>query len=84
MAEELGRVRHGDPADAAQPAEFTIGHNVESREAVDEVMRQAADAGATIVKPARETFWGGHAGYFQDPDEHLWEVARNPAIDVED
>jgi uncharacterized glyoxalase superfamily protein PhnB len=38
-------------------------------------MRQAEGAGAVIVKPARDTFWGGYAGYFQDPDGHLWEVA---------
>lgn len=66
------------------PTEFTIGHNVASREAVDAVMKQAAEAGARIVKPAGETFWGGYAGYFQDLDEHLWEVAWNPAIEVEE
>jgi catechol 2,3-dioxygenase-like lactoylglutathione lyase family enzyme len=66
------------------PTEFTLGHNVASREAVDEVMTQAAEAGARIVKPAHDTFWGGYAGYFQDPDEHLWEVAWNPEFDVED
>ncbi len=43
-------------------------------------MEQAAGAGAHIVKPAQQTFWGGYAGYFQDPDGHLWEVAWNPAI----
>ena len=62
------------------PAEFTLGHNVSSREEVDAVMRQAAGAGAIIVKPARETFWGGYAGYFQDPDGHLWEVVWNPQL----
>jgi len=67
------------PGDA-RPAGFTIGHNVSSREEVDAVMRQAADAGAAIIKPARETFWGGYAGYFQDPDGHLWEVAWNPQL----
>ena len=35
-------------------------------------------AGATIVKPAAKTFYGGYAGYFLDPDNHLWEVAFNP------
>jgi hypothetical protein len=35
-------------------------------------------AGALIVTSARETFWGGYAGYFQDPDKHLWEVAWHP------
>lgn len=68
----------GLPADAPGATEFTLGHNVASRAQVDEVMEQAKRAGATIVKPAHETFWGGYAGYFQDPDRHLWEVAWNP------
>ncbi len=58
--------------------DFSIAHNVASKEEVDEVMQQAARAGARIVKPAQKTFWGGYAGYFQDPDQHLWEVAWNP------
>lgn len=66
------------------PTEFTIGHNVGNRREVDAVMRQAAEAGATVVKTAADTFWGGYAGYFQDPDGHLWEVAWNPAWDPED
>lgn len=69
----------GLPVGPASPTEFTIGHNVGSREAVDAVMARAAAAGARIVKPAQETFWGGYAGYFQDPDLHLWEVVWNPA-----
>ena len=58
----------------------SIGHNVRSRDEVREVLDQARAAGATIVKEARETFWGGCAGYFQDPDGHLWEVAWNPGM----
>lgn len=58
--------------------EFSIGHNVSSKTEVDAVMEQAERAGAIIVKPAQNTFWGGYAGYFQDPDEHLWEVVWNP------
>lgn len=58
--------------------EFSIGHNVASKAEVDAVMEQARKAGAVIVKPAQDTFWGGYAGYFQDPDQHLWEVAWNP------
>lgn len=58
--------------------EFSIGHNVSSKPEVDAVMAQAGTAGAVIVKRAHETFWGGYAGYFQDPDGHLWEVAWNP------
>ena len=60
--------------------EFAIGHNVSSKDEVDAVMDQAQRAGATIVKDARETFWGGYGGYFLDPDQHLWEVVWNPRL----
>jgi catechol 2,3-dioxygenase-like lactoylglutathione lyase family enzyme len=60
--------------------EFSIAHNVRSEQEVDAVMARAAKAGATIVKPAVKTFWGGYAGYFADPDGHLWEVAYNAAF----
>ena len=66
---------------AVQPpsaTDFSIGHNVASRAEVDAVMAQAVGAGARIVKAAQETFYGGYAGYFQDPDGHLWEVVWNP------
>ena len=66
------------------PTEFTIGHNVGSQEEVDAVMEQAKRAGAKIIKPAANTFWGGYAGYFQDPDGHLWEVAWNPRMEITD
>jgi uncharacterized protein len=69
---------------APSPTEFTIGHNVNSAQDVDAVMDQARQAGARIVKPAQRTFWGGYAGYFQDPDGHLWEVVWNPALPVAD
>ena len=62
------------------PTEFTLGHNVTSEAEVDAVMAQALAAGARLVKPAQKTFWGGYAGYFQDPDDHLWEVVYNPAF----
>ncbi|MBV8045675.1 MAG: VOC family protein [Paludibacterium sp.] len=62
----------------ASPTDMTLGHNVASQAEVDAVMAQAAAAGAVIVKPAHQTFWGGYAGYFQDIDGHLWEIAWNP------
>lgn len=65
---------------APSATELAIGHNVSSKAEVDTVMEQACAAGATIVKPAQDTFWGGYAGYFQDPDRHLWEVAWNPQL----
>jgi hypothetical protein len=63
---------------AASPTELTLGHNVSSKAEVDAVMARAASAGAVIVKPAHDTFWGGYSGYFQDPDGHLWEIVWNP------
>ena len=62
----------------ASPTEMTLGHNVSSKAEVDAVMDQAKSAGAVIVKPAHDTFWGGYSGYFQDPDGHLWEIVWNP------
>lgn len=68
------------PLSPPSAIEFTLGHNVASREEVDEVMAQAERAGATITDPARERFFGGYSGYFQDPDGHLWEVIWNPDL----
>ena len=58
---------------------FTIGHNVASREEVDWVMEEAERAGAEITRPCSDTFYGGYAGYFRDPDGHVWEVVWNPS-----
>ncbi|WP_207774706.1 VOC family protein [Sphingosinicella sp. YJ22] len=69
----------GLPAAPGSSTSFSIGHNVASRDEVDGVMAQARGAGAEIVKPAQDTFYGGYAGYFTDPDGHLWEVVWNPA-----
>lgn len=68
----------GLPVAAPSPTDVCLAHNVRSKAEVDAVMAQARAAGARIVKPAADTFWGGYAGYFQDPDQHLWEVAWNP------
>ena len=71
-------------ADARVPAEgsgfagIALAYNARSREEVDAVLDAAKAAGATIPKPAEETSWGGYAGYFADPDGHLWEIAWNP------
>jgi catechol 2,3-dioxygenase-like lactoylglutathione lyase family enzyme len=66
------------PPSATCATDCTLGHNVGSKDEVDAVLAQAARAGARITKPAQDTFWGGYAGYFQDPDGHLWEVVWNP------
>ena len=64
--------------------EFSIGHLVNTDKEVNSIMAQAEKAGAKIIKPAQKTFWGGYAGYFKDIDGHLWEIAHNPALTIED
>ena len=68
----------GLPVGPPSATEMTLGHNVASKAEVDALMAQAEAAGAIIVKPAHDTFWGGYSGYFQDPDGHLWEIVWNP------
>ena len=70
----------GLPATPRSPTSFAVAHNVSSKAEVDAVMAQAKAAGATIVKAPQDTFYGGYAGYFQDPEGHLWEIAFNPAM----
>ena len=72
------KVTPGPPS----PSELSIGHIVGSRQEVDAVMQQAENAGAHVTDAARDRFWGGYSGYFQDPDGHLWEIAWNPAWEV--
>ncbi|WHZ16059.1 MAG: Glyoxalase/bleomycin resistance protein/dioxygenase [Nitrospira sp.] len=69
----------GLPLGPPSATEFSLGHNVPSKDEVNAVMDRARKAGAVIVKPAQDTCWGGYAGYFQDPDRHLWEITWNPA-----
>ena len=72
------------PMTPQSPTDMAIGHNVNTKAEVDAVMAQAKRAGARIIKPAADTFWGGYAGYFQDPDGHLWEIAWNPEFLVKE
>ena len=57
---------------------MTLAYNARSPEEVDSVMAEAERGGARITRPAGETFWGGYAGIFVDPEGHPWEVAHNP------
>ena len=70
------------PAAGSGFAGITLAHNVGSPEAVDRTLEEAVAAGATLVKPGQEVFWGGYSGYFSDPDGFLWEVAWNPHFSV--
>jgi Predicted lactoylglutathione lyase len=63
---------------------MTLAHNYPSEEAVDAAMAHALAAGATLKKTPQKVFWGGYSGYFADPDGHLWEVAHNPFVKVDD
>jgi catechol 2,3-dioxygenase-like lactoylglutathione lyase family enzyme len=68
------------PKTPASPTDLTLGYNVAAREEVDALVARAERAGARVVKRPAATFWGGYAGYFQDPDGHLWEILFNPAF----
>ncbi len=72
----------GVPAQGTGFEGFTLAHNVHSEAEVDEVIRLAEQAVATITRRSEKVFWGGYSGYFQDPDGHLWEVAHNPLFRV--
>jgi catechol 2,3-dioxygenase-like lactoylglutathione lyase family enzyme len=61
---------------------LTLAHNVRAKEDVAAVLAEAERAGGRILKPAQDVFWGGHSGYFTDPDGHLWEVAWNPFFEL--
>lgn len=61
---------------------FTLAYNTRTREEVDSTLAEAEAAGAKILKPAQEAFWGGYSGYFADPDGFAWEVAWNPSFEI--
>ena len=63
---------------------ITIAHNVRSREEVAAVLVAAERAGGRIIKPAQDVSWGGHSGYFTDPDGHHWEIAWNPVMPLDE
>jgi hypothetical protein len=73
-----------DAGDARGFRGIALAQNVRSRDEVDQVLDQAKRAGAEITRAAAETFYGGYAGYFADPDGHLWEIAHNPGFVLTD
>mgnify|MGYP000577881821 CR=1 FL=1 len=68
----------GLPVEALGNGAMTLGHNLREKAEVAAVLAAAKAAGATILKEAADVFWGGHHGYFSDPDGHVWEIAHNP------
>jgi catechol 2,3-dioxygenase-like lactoylglutathione lyase family enzyme len=71
------------PPERTRFSGITLAHNVHSKEEVNKVIEQALASGATLLKPAAATFWGGYSGYFSDPDGYPWEVAWNPFFPLE-
>ena len=78
LAEDVGIAAEGSGFSGV-----TLAHNVRSREEVDALLDVAVAAGANLIKPAQDTFWGGYSGYFADPEGYLWEVAWNPHFWIE-
>jgi catechol 2,3-dioxygenase-like lactoylglutathione lyase family enzyme len=74
----------GVPATSGGFDGIVLAHNVRSRAEVDDVLARAAAAGATVTRTAAETFYGGYAGCFADPDGHVWEIAHNPGFTLHD
>ena len=79
LAEDANLANDGQGFDG-----ITLAYCTRTREDVDAVLAQAATAGARILKPAQDTFWGGYSGYFADPDGHAWEIAWNPDWAIEE
>ncbi|KIC34507.1 VOC family protein [Leisingera sp. ANG-S5] len=73
LAEDIGL-----PPEALGTGAMTLSHNTRSKEEVAQLLAAAEDAGAEVLKPAQDVFWGGHHGYFRSPDGHVWEIAFNP------
>lgn len=79
--QELAKDAHV-PAEGHGFSGVSLAYNARTREEVDAVIADAETAGATVLKPAREAFWGGYSGYFSDPDGFLWEIAWNPFFPI--
>jgi predicted lactoylglutathione lyase len=76
-----------DAATAYAPPSFrgvALAHNGRSREEVDSILAEAQRLGGRVTKAAKPTEWGGYAGYFADPDGHLWEIAWNPGMPLDE
>ncbi|MGZ3599063.1 MAG: VOC family protein [Ktedonobacterales bacterium] len=69
------------PFGPPKTGEFSIGHAVASRAAVDALLAQAEAAGATLTQQPHDRPWGIYSGYFRDPDGHLWEIMWNPQLE---
>ncbi len=83
-ADELAKDAKTAAASAPAFRGVALAWNCRSEADVDAAIERARSAGATVPKVGQKTFWGGYAGYFADPDGHLWEVAHNPGFPLTD
>lgn len=78
----FGRDSLAEDANAGKPGEgfanVTLAQNLPTKADVDRVLAEAVAAGATVLRPAGDAFWGGYTCYFADPDGFAWELAWNP------
>jgi uncharacterized protein len=77
LRDKLAEDFQAAPNSFGKPA-FALAYNVREKSEVDPLLKRAANAGGTILKPAREASWGGYSGYFADPEGFPWEIAWNP------
>ncbi|MDF1871716.1 VOC family protein [Vannielia sp.] len=73
LAEDMGV-----PIETLGHGAATLSHNLREKADVAALLEQARAAGGRVLREAHDIFWGGHIGYFADPDGHIWEVAWNP------
>jgi catechol 2,3-dioxygenase-like lactoylglutathione lyase family enzyme len=79
LAEDIGL-----PVERLGHGAATLAHNLRSKKEVEALLADAEAAGAKILKPAQDVFWGGYHGYFADPEGHIWEIAYNPFSPLRD
>lgn len=80
LAEDAGVSEDGINDDGSRFRGTSLAINLASKSEVDDALAFAQSCGGRIVQPARDVFWGGYSGYFADPDGHLWEIAYNPLM----
>ncbi|MGV3538750.1 MAG: VOC family protein [Rufibacter sp.] len=72
------------PAQGSGFKGFSLAHNLRSEAEVDALFQYLASKGVALTKQPEKVFWGGYSGYFSDPDGHLWEVAYNPYLPLDE
>lgn len=81
LAKDIFGDTDNTPTLHGSPAGFTLAHNLNSEQEVDDLFAKFAQKGVTIIKPPQKVFWGGYSGYIADPDGYFWEIAYNPFLE---